>query len=377
MAQSLDTSLAAEVILREMSRISLPATVLSDLFGWGLAARNPDAQEKGNMIESPTREGSMDVYNAYRRLATASVPGTPNTLVEPQKIGKFRYVIPRIAEKIPLTYEDLNQRRQIGANINVVDGMGENYIMHQKRTQAEKVANTIEFQTAAMLRGSYTYDQVGVELRHGFSGGETTIDYQIPAGNKNQLNMLGTGNIISASWAVTSTDIPGHVRAINNAMNALTGYGINHAILNSTTLSYVENNVKMQTIAGSANTPFSEYLQTGPGYFSIKYRAIPWMVWHVIDYSLEIWDGSAFTTTKLIADDQVTFIPTPNSQIAQYINGMETITEGPAGVTANRFGYYQYGYHSWDPSGWWLCVNHNGIPGLLNPYAIATADVTP
>ena len=185
MAQSVDTLLSPEVILREMSQVELPGTVLSDLFGWGLAARNPDAQEKGNMIESQTREGSIDIFNRSRKVATASVPGTPNTNKAPQAPKKFRYVIPRSAQMMMLTDEDLQQRRQLGQALNMVDQMGENWIFHQKSIHAQEVANLIEFQTAAMLRGTYTFDQVGDELRHGFSGGETTINFQIPAGNKN------------------------------------------------------------------------------------------------------------------------------------------------------------------------------------------------
>lgn len=377
MAQSLDTSLQAEVILREMSRVSLPNTIISDLFGWGLAARNPDAQDQGNMIQSPIRESSIDIFNNTRKLPPASTPGTQNVLIDPQNVGKFRYIIPRIAMSLPLTYEQLVQRRQIGQALNIVDKMGETYLMKQKIYMAQLVANIIEFQSAAMLRGTYTFDQQGDELRQGFSGGETTINFQIPAGNKNQLNMLGAGNIISASWATTSTDIPGQVLAVNTAMNALTGYGISHALLNSTTMRYLDKNTAIINEGGSANTPYAEFVKTGPGTFAKRYRAMPWILWHVIDYSLDIWDGSAFTTTKLVADDQVTFIPDPNPMIAQYINGMEVVTEGPAGVTAERYGFYQYGYASWNPAGWWLNAVHNGIPGLLNPNAIATADVTP
>ena len=347
------------------------------MFGWGLAARDPDKQDQGNMIQSPTRETNIDVYNSTRDVATASTPGTSSTNISPQKVGKFRVIIPRMAEKLPLTYEELVQRRQIGAGLSVIDRMGETYLMHQKKTMAQRVANMIEFQTAAMLRGSYTYDQQGDELRHGFSGGDVTIDFQIPAGNKNQLNMLGTGNIIGASWATTSTDIPGHVNQINDAMNALTGYGIAHAVCNSSTIRYLDKNTAIINEGGTANTPYAEYVRTGPGMFAKRYRAIPWLLWHVIDYRLNIWNGSAYALTKLIADDQVNFFPDPNPDIAQYANGMEVVTEGPAGVTAERYGYYQYGWANWDPAGYNMAMVHNGIPALVNPNAMVCADVTP
>ncbi|HQW51058.1 MAG TPA: ATP-binding cassette domain-containing protein, partial [Tepidiformaceae bacterium] len=48
-------------------------------------------------------------------------------------------------------------------------------------------------------------------VNDGFSGGETTIDYQVPAGNLDQLDMLGGGNLLDADWATSSTDIPAHL----------------------------------------------------------------------------------------------------------------------------------------------------------------------
>lgn len=370
--RSINELLAPEVILREVSRVLLPGTVLSDLFGWGLANRDP-ANMNGNMIDWQLRDGKYDVFNRLRRLATASVPGSPQTLVAPKPVGKVSYTIPRTAEQIALTDEEIHNRRVTGQNANIVDVGGENYIMRQKMGLAERVANMIEFQTAAMLRGSYSFDQVGDELRHCFSGGEDTIDFQIPASNKNQL-----GGIIGTSWATTTTDIPGDFYAMNLASNDLSGRGLEHVVLNSNTYQYLLKNDFIKAQAGTANTPFESLNRTGAGTYGVVFKAIPQYQFHVIDYSLEIWDGSsAFATTRLIADDQVSVFPTPDPSWVQYLNGGEWITEGPNGARAFHYGFYAYGYPNWNPSGWNLCVNHNGFPGLWVPGAIYTADVTP
>lgn len=368
--------LAPEVILREVSRIQLPATTLSDLFGWGLPDRDPAAQT-GNMINYDLRDGAYDTFNRTQDLASGRVPGTANFNLPPQKVGKVRFTVPRSAERIPLTDEDLVNRRQIGQAVTVVDQMGENYIMRQKRYLAERVANMIEFQTAALLRGSYTFDQQGDELRQGFSGGQETINFQLPTGNLNQLNMLGAGDIITAPWSTTSTDVIGHLMAINDAMNAITGLGIEHAVSNSKTFRYVLKNDFVKAEAGTAATPFESYIRRGPGEYSVRLRSIPWLEWHIIDYKLNIWNGSAYVRSSLVQDDQVSFFPTPSPAWVQYCNGGEVVTEGPAGVRAFRNGFYAYGYPSWDPSGWNLCTVHNGFPMLYIPGAIATADVTP
>lgn len=368
--------LAPEVYLREVSRLDLPGTTLSDLFGWGMSARDPDTQT-GNMIDWALRDGGYDVFNRTQDLASGRVPGTAPYNIAPQKTGRVKFTIPRSAERMPLTDEKLNNQRAIGQAVTVVDTNGENYIMRQKRYMAERVANMIEFQTAAMMRGSYSFDQQGDELRQGFSGGEETINFQIPAGNTGQLDILGSGAIITASWATAGTDIPAHIMSINDAASALTGMGIEHAIVNGRTMQYFLNNTKIAGQAGTANTVYEVYNRVGPAEYSIRLKSIPWLQFHVIDYKLRIWNGSAYVLTSLIADDQVTFMPTPSPSWVQYCNGGETVTEGPNGVRAFRYGAYFYGYATWEPSGWNLCAIHNGFPMLYNPNAILNADVTP
>jgi hypothetical protein len=292
--------LAPEVYLREVSRLDLPGTTLSDLFGWGMSARDPDTQT-GNMIDWPLRDGGYDVMNRSQDLASGRVPGTAPYNIAPQKVGKVKFTIPRSAERMPLTDEKLNNQRPTGQAVNVVDTNGENYILRQKRYMAERVANMIEFQSAAMMRGSYTFDQNGDELRQGFSGGEETINFQIPAGNTNQLDMLGTGAIITAPWSTAGTDIPANIVAIlNDAESALTGMGIEHAVCNSKTMQYFLNNTKIKGQAGTANTVYEVYNRVGPAEYSVRLKSIPWLQIHVIDYKLNIWNGSAYARTSLI-----------------------------------------------------------------------------
>ena len=66
---------------------------------------------------------------------------------------------------------------------------------------AQRFANLIEFQTAAMLRGSYSYFDDGDDLRHSFEDGPVTVNFRIPSGNLNHLNMLGAGDILAADWS--------------------------------------------------------------------------------------------------------------------------------------------------------------------------------
>jgi hypothetical protein len=91
------------------------------------------------------------------------------------KVGSVAGTFPRSAENIPLLDEDLLNRRRLGGPTSRLDSMGEAYLTRQEVYLAQRFANLIEFQTASMLRGSYTFAQDGDDLRHGFSGGETTV----------------------------------------------------------------------------------------------------------------------------------------------------------------------------------------------------------
>jgi hypothetical protein len=372
--RSVEEILRSEVIVREVSRVKLPNTVLSDLWGWGLSNRDP-ASQGANKINVDARDGKYDVFNMTREVATGRVPGTASARMKPQKVGKVLYTVPRSAETIPLTDEDLINRRVIGGPSNILDSAGENYISRQFRYMAQRYGNMIEFQTAAMLRGSYTFDQDGDTLYQTFTGGADTIDYQIGDDNKDTLKM-GTGSaLITANWSVAGTNIPLQLYGINEAFNNLTGRGLEHIACGSDVWNNVMNNTAIINQGGSANLVFETLDKRGPGNFTAVLRALPWLQWHIIDYTLSVWDGtSAFSNQKLIEDNHAFFFPEPDGEIAQYFDGGEMVTEGPNGVRTFRHGFYSFGYPTHDPSGWNIAAYHNGFPALYSPDAIAYGD---
>src|SRR5262245_61313195 len=182
--------LAPQTIRKAISQLELPGTSLQNLFGWGLAG--------GNTIRQAGRNFSYDIFNVSRQVATARVPAQAMAKTAPQSVKNVTAAFPRCAERITLLDEDLLNRRQIGGDSldRGAGGGGEVFVTRQEAYLAQRFANVIEFQTAAMLRGSYAFSDDGDLLRHSFSGGGTSIDFRIPAGNKSQLNMLSGGNIL-------------------------------------------------------------------------------------------------------------------------------------------------------------------------------------
>jgi hypothetical protein len=351
-----------------MSQLELAGTTLQNLFGWGFSGKN--------RLRQSGRNFAFDVIDHTRKLATGRVPGQAASRQKPQKVRSVTGVFPRSAETISLLDEDLLNRRRIGGQLDELDAQGESYLTRQEAYLAQRFANLIEFQTAAMLRGTYTYDDSGDDLMHAFSGGELTIDFGIPTGNLDQLDMLGDGDILDADWATAATDIPLHLQNINAAMVQLTGLGLSHVVLTGTGWQYVINNTKVQTMGGSANVVFDSLERRGAGEFTAVLKAIPWVTFHVVDYGLEVFDGTSETFTKLIEDDHAAFLPAPSPRWVQYLEGSEVVTEGPGGAKREVYGFHPFAYPTHDPSGWDLAAVFNGIPALYLPKAVAYGVIT-
>src|SRR5437868_4824736 len=259
MSLSTAALLAPKTIEKAISQLELPGTSLQNLFGWGLGGTNVTRQSG--------RHFSYDVFNNTRKIATGRVPAQAIGTTKPQVVKNIAAEFPRAAEKIQLLDEELLNRRPIGGPSADLD-RSEMFVTRQEAYLAQRFANLIEFQTAAMFRGQYSYTTDGDLLRHGFTGGDTTVTFQVPSGNLDQLNMLGAGNILNADWATTSTDIPAHLHAINAAMIQLTGMGLAHVVLTSVGWQYVVKNTKVQQQGGSAGPVFDSLTRLSPGEFT-------------------------------------------------------------------------------------------------------------
>lgn len=360
--------LAPKTILKAVQQMDLAGTSLQRLLGFGLGSGNVDRQSGRNF--------AFDSFPPTRRIATARFGAQASGRQRPQAVTTQSGTFPRAAETISLLDEDLLNRRRIGRSPGELDRRGENYLTRQEAYLAQRFANLVEFQAAAMLRGSYSYHMDGDDLRHGFTGGTMAVDFAIPAGNLGQLNMLGGGNLLNADWSVTTTDIPRQLQAINAAMVQLTGMGLAHVIVTGTGWQNIINNQKVQTQGGSAASAFESLSRQGSGEFSARLKALPWITFHVVDYGLEVWNGTSEVFTKLIADDSAAFLPEPSVRWVQYLEGSEMVTEGPGGVKGERFGFYAYAYSTHDPSGWDLCAVMNGIPALYMPSAAAYGKIS-
>lgn len=367
MGLSVRETLAPQRIIGVFQQLRLGPTTFSDIFRWTMA--------QGNVLPYGGREFQYDVFDITRKVATGRLPGDTSATVEPQKVGNVRGEFPRSAEKVPLLDEKIMNLRRIGGPGSELDARGETYITRQEQYIAQRFANIIEFQTAAMCRGTYVHVRSGDDLFQDFTGTGTTVNFQIPAGNKDQLDMLGAGDIIGATWATISNPIVGDLFAINTAFQSLTGMPLAHVICGPEVWLYVLNNTEVKNHGGSANVVFERFNIDEKGNFTGVIRSLPWLQFHIVSHKLAV--GSSATDTLLIEADHAVFMPQPDPSWVTFGVGSEMVTEGPNGPRSEQFGIYPYAYPTNDPSGWSLNSIFNGIPFLYVPKAIAYGDVTP
>ncbi len=407
MAASLTELLLPQVVMDVVSRIKDGRGPLGSWMGFQPTSFSPDNVS----LEGPnTLRGSGSVRNYTYRIfdhtrvpMKARAPGTGPATVAQNPMAQNTVSVARYHQKIPLAYEFLgNLSPMIGPNSQIDEG-GQSYIGQQTTFLAEQANNMVEMMTAGMMRDSLYFIVSGDNWLPTFTAPTGTqvgfqVPFGIPAGNKDQLNMLGTGNIIGTSWNNPNAPILGDIQSIIAAYAQLSRYTMTDVWINSTMWMNIITNTQVRNTAGSSNTPFAEFEQlpekgmegSGP---SNKYSAIlrgqPTITWHFCDDTLAlntdvdpsyatVPTGSVptdATLAKLVPDSMVIFTTQPAKKWATMYLGGEYVVENPGSPGALRQGWYFWHEYVTQPSAVELIALLNAVPALYIPKVIAPATV--
>lgn len=228
---------------------------------------------------------------------------------------------------------------------------------------------------SALRLGAIYFDGEG-NLLPSSSGAVVTIDYGIPSGNQNQLNVDGTGAVIAADWSTNTTDIVGQLIDLKAKAMKLTGYPVMHAFYGKNIYGYFAKNLSIQGILQSNPAMSSTFLGGSvPNICDIQ--------WHpAVDAFFE---DSTGTNQTWWGNDTVVFTPDPSPDWWEILNGsypiptnVGTIANDPRGVKpAEVFGRFSYAKQLEDP----VTIKHNAgdtfLPVIKVPGAVFIADVTP
>src|SRR4051812_26173345 len=263
---SLHDLLTPQVILKAVSRIRKFQGRLGRWVGFQPKRFNPDtvSLEGANVRYGDTRFASFRLDDVTRVVGKAKPPGTGPASVPPNPVGDVRVSCARFHEKVRLLGEFLGNLSPIIGPNSQIDNGGQSYIARQTVHLAEKYNNTIELMTTGMFQDNLYFQFSGDNLLP-VIGAPTSpavgvqIPFQIPAGNKSQLNLFGTGNLISTGWQNSGAPIIKNCLQIQAGFTQLSGYQPKHFWLNSLGWYNVLLNAEVRNAAGIANTPFASY----------------------------------------------------------------------------------------------------------------------
>jgi hypothetical protein len=361
--------LAPSVVNRVISQLKTPQSRLQRWFGFQIGG--PNVNPIGG------RYTSYDIFDRTRTIAKMRAPGTGPASTSAQVVGRVPIVIARAHEKMNLDYERLNFLRMLGMNAGNQDDMGKVYLRKQEEHLAQRFTNFAEYLTSRMLRGSFQVVETGDDWVVVDTGGTFTIDYQVPAGNKSQLDMLGAGSIIGTSWDNAAAPIFQNLMDINGAFEQQHGRPLAHVWCSGKMWRYVITNTQIQAIGGTANTGFAQFdrvPEAGPDGININefvgvLRAVPWLQWHIYDAGLDV-NG---TFAKFFPDDVACFLPEPGSDWTEMLLGSEPIVDDFGMQPVQRTGFYAWTRQTIEPSGVQLSAIHNALPALYVPKCVAYA----
>jgi hypothetical protein len=297
-----------------------------------------------NFLKSTRRvEGNTCTYfrvEGIRKTARLATYGSPSRVRNLSGVSEIPVTLMHTSESIS---------HDVSTLVNLKNFINEE---KQKLGEQEVARRTAEFKqlfmnlrSAAIFsllsQGAIHFDAEG-NLLPSSSDAAVTIDFGIPAGNLNQLDALGDGDIIDASWATAGTDIVGQIQALKQAAVQLSGYPLRHAFYGKSILGflqandilklYLQNNQKYQEIIAGGEIP----------------DGLLGLTWHPMSEAFsELESGGKFW----VGDDTVIFTPEPDLSWYEFIEGSTPVPvnleRASDSVDALRQVILQYGMFSY------------------------------
>lgn len=214
------------------------------------------------------------------------------------------------------------------------------------------------------------------------SSGETAglrVDMGVPSGNKNQLDVFGSGAIIGASWATSTTKIHTQIANIKKASRKKTGRKIVHAFYGEDILDYLlkNDNIKQLLNSNSALATAFAGNEIPNGFLGLQ--------WHPV--SEAFFEDSSGTNQDWFAGDIIVFTPEPDPSWWTMNEGSYMVPTSVGNVSADGTaalgdlaevtGMFSYAKVNDDPPGIKHFMGDTFLPTLLDPGAIFIADVIP
>jgi hypothetical protein len=299
-------------------------------------------------------------------------------------MGKVQFTYPRMHEQVSLTAEVLHNLGKID-DPAVRDRAGADMIRRQTDTLGEIGGNWRKAMLMGMLRDSLWVvvdgDDEYFVLADPGSGNRFQINYQMPAGNKSKLNMLGNGDIITGTWASDATDIPLQLGNINAAFQQLNGGHLGAIITTWAVWNNVIQNAFVQALHGTSSPPFETLTRevdpvlahTMKNVYRATLSFMRDVVWYITDEGLDMGPIGSEVYTKIVPANQAFFIGfEPGDAVVGCYEGSEPIAEYDGAPINVKVGMSAWSVARSNPTSTDLFVLDNAL--MANHVPSATAN---
>lgn len=379
--------LAPQVLTNVISQQAAVSEWILNLFGvnHGADVSDPlfdsetDVAKGANVLNfGHGRNGAFSVFDNSRRVAKGRAPGTAAAQSGVQDVGQVPFTYARMYDSIRLLAETFHNLGLINDPAQR-DLMGRRMIEMQTRVKAQEAANWRKAALIGSLRSTLRARRAGEDVHWSFTTGNS-VSQQIPAGNLGQLNMLGAGNIISASWANPATRINDHLDGINTGFQRLCGGALKASIIPGNVWSAIIGNDQIRNLAGIANPPFetlkvdvnSKVAVTMKNVKIAKIVSQPQCTFYVTDENVILDDGEQSivpTGTGMFfgfePDDGTVAVYEGSEPVAEYDGGPETL----------RTGFSSWYVKRSNPTATEVFFLDNAMPVIHVPRAVAFANL--
>lgn len=362
---SIHDILRPQILTKVVSRIAASQNTLLNFMGMQPGGFNEQSYGHG-------REGVYHVFNNSRSVGTGRAPGTAAGRRARHPIGRVPFTYPRMHESVSLLAEEIHNIGRI-ENPAVRDQAGEAYIRMQSIPVGQRAANFRTAMVVGMLKDSLYVHVDGDDwyFSYSSSGALFQINYQMPAGNKSQLDMLGAGDIVTSSFDNPSTNIPYIYGQINAARQNLGVGPVTDVHLTNAMWNHHINNDYVASLAGIANPAFQRYereVGTRPDGTPLTEQvgvinSIPGILFHISDDGLDLGVPGSESFTKHWDDTGAVLMGPPQApdNFTMYL-GSEPIAEYDGGPETVRVGLSSWSVKRSNPTATEMFALDNALP---------------
>ncbi len=336
------------------------------------AALNPTDMVSGNTFEYLKVDGNRDLARIIAR-------GSPARRVSHQGVSLQNVTMLDTSESQAFNGDSL---------LNLVDMeapeqkqlKGEQEIARQTTFFKKRQVNLLQVSVQHMMFNFAIHVDEGGNILPNSTGAMVSADAGIPDGQLTQLDILGAGDIIDASWATAATDIVTQIFNIVQGMLHLGGWQITEAYYgknipgyifgNDTAKEWINRNPTLSAQAFARN-------EVPAGFQSLN--------WHNAANAFYI--DAAGTVQTFVGDDEITFTPTISDDWWRFAYGSNLIPTGAMsrGADANDMlkqleeviGPYSYAEMLTNPVRIEQYAGVTWMPMIASTKAVCKGDVTP